>query len=285
MLYNVIDIGSNTVKSATYEIVDGKLNQIDGKSIKCSLGLFRTGGILNRDGVRRLKTVLAEFALENREREAVTCMIFATASLRGLLNTEALVEKLFLDQGMFIDVIDGIYEAGCSYRALRYEFPDVEKGAMADMGGGSTELVYFDETGIRNIFSMPFGSLSIRSEIGISVVPTADQEEKIFDYISSVCNTKQSDVLYTVGGTARAIFKLCNLGNTVSFSTLESFYDQMKKLPHVSEMLESLVPDRAEFFLAGCYAYICICKLINAKELRLCKYGAREGYLLKRLNL
>ncbi len=289
MIYSIIDIGSNTVKMNIFTHTDSGISQTDSQSTKCSLGLCRENGRLNDEGIKRLKNVLLRYTADSARVGADGIFAFATASLRGLENTDGIINEIKNTVGIDIDVIDGEKEAECSYLGLRFAFPDIPHGIMTDMGGGSCEAVLFDKNGILTCDSLPFGALKLKSVLNTSDIPTPDDEKNIGKYLLPITPSHTCDDLFAVGGTARGIFKLFGLCSDVTDSfTLEqgeAFYRKLGTSADTVRLLEKYLPDRADSFMTGFYAHLLLARTWNIKKIHLCKAGAREGYLIKKLGL
>ncbi len=285
MIYSIIDIGSNTVKMNIFKVICGKLESVRNLSTRCRLGICRDGNSLNETGIERLKATLLLYLSESAKFGVENVYAFATASLRGIDNFDRVFNEIKRSTGIEIDLIDGEYEAECSYLGLMSDLQGETSGAMSDMGGGSCELVLFDGTGITFSFSMPFGALTLKSELSVSDIPSSEDKCSIENYLRSVCPNKKSSVLHVVGGTARGVFKLYDGCDELTLEQAEKFYSELENDPEIMSRLKEILPDRYDSFLTGFYAYITLSRLLSVEKIRLCKAGVREGYLIKKLGL
>ncbi len=283
-IYSVIDIGSNTVKINIFKVENGKIEAVHNLSTRCQLGLCRDGDQLNETGIERLKNTVLLYLSESARYGAESVYAVATASLRGISNTERVLEEIKRNTGISIDIIDGETEARCSYLGLM-STTEEKRGAMSDMGGGSCELVLFDDTGIVFSESMPFGALTLRSRLKVSDVPTEADKVSISEYIKTVCPDKTAKTLHIVGGTARGLFKLYDTDEKLTLEQAKGFYSILESDPDIISKLKEVLPDRYDSFLTGFYAYITLSRLLGVEKICLCKAGVREGYLIKKLGL
>ena len=144
-LYGVIDIGSNTIRLVLYKLKGGVLLPMLNKKVAAGLAAYiEKDGHMTRKGIEKTVEVLYEFsqALDNVNAEAVYA--FATASLRNITNSKEVVAEVSDRSGFDIRVLSGDEEATFDfYGATRITGePD---GFIADIGGGSTELVFYNE--------------------------------------------------------------------------------------------------------------------------------------------
>ncbi len=286
MLCTVIDIGSNTVKMNIFDVdtAEKKPDQIHMLSTKCSLATHRMNGYLDAQGIEKLKKTLLLYLGESVRFGCDKCFAFATASLRGISNTAEVLSQIKKATGVDIDIISGEDEADCSYKGLKYAYGSDHSGAMADMGGGSCEIVLFDGERIGSCVSLPFGSLKLKNIFCKGYVPSEDEEKEVRESVLSHFKDEKAECLYLIGGTARGIFKLYG-GEETDCRSFVRFYNELKNKEDIVSLLEKQLPERADSFLVGYFALCTVAERLGASCIRLCKSGAREGYLIKKLGI
>ena len=141
-LYCVIDIGSNTIRLVIYTLEDGQLRQALNSKATAGLAGFVEDGALSEEGIERMLGVLRRFHGVLSLLPDCKVYPFATASLRGLSNTQDILERVERETGFKIDVITGREEAILDYRGAVGRMQE-RSGVLVDIGGGSTELVFF----------------------------------------------------------------------------------------------------------------------------------------------
>ena len=142
-MYAIIDIGSNSMRLTVYKIKDNKFKILFKEKSMAGLASYVENGCLNQDGITRaceglldFKNTLEMLGLLDR------VYVFATASLRNIVNTDDAVAKITAATGFPIDVISGQEEAMLGYIEMMQQYP-VTSGAAIDIGGASTELSVF----------------------------------------------------------------------------------------------------------------------------------------------
>ena len=95
----------------------------------------------------------------------MSCTSIATASLRSVNNAIAVLEKIKSRTGCKPELISGDCEALLSLEGIKTALGDVSAGIMADMGGGSTEIVGFIDGNAVHTVSVPIGCLSLSSDL------------------------------------------------------------------------------------------------------------------------
>ncbi len=141
----VIDIGSNSIRLVVYDGLRRAPFPIFNEKVLCGLGreLDQTG---------RLAPAAIEPALENLDRfvrlaDAMGVRRLdpiATAAVREATDGAAFVEAILRRCGLEVRVISGEEEARLSALGVGSAFPGAT-GLVGDLGGGSLELVVFDE--------------------------------------------------------------------------------------------------------------------------------------------
>lgn len=292
-MYSVIDIGSNTIRLTVYQVEEGRIQTVfHEKSTAGLAGYVTDKGRLSRPGMERAVSALLRFQniLKNLSIDHVAA--FATASLRNIVNTDEALACIESRTGFHVEVISGEKEARLDYIGATYLLP-VTDGLLIDIGGGSTELVFFSSGEIQRAVSIPIGSLTMYNKYVSHLLPTKGEREKIqrrvekelakLELPEAVC-----PVLCGVGGTARATAKLINAkeklpaGNrTVYLHTvseeLESFRDESKE--NLSRLLK-VTPERLHTLLPGMTILRQIAKTFCSDTMIVSGYGVREGYLL-----
>lgn len=293
----VTDIGSNTVKMRVYEC-DEKKKKIRPVRIEvrhCRLITHIKGGIMTNEGVDVLVGTLTEFKEISLAEECVSFSAFATASLRRAANASEVISETEKRTGEKIELISGEDEAYLSFIGATYGKKLPGEGVVFDMGGGSTEVIFYRGEEIINKTSLPFGSLSLLNDYLADNVFSPEGKTSLEKYVEktylSSAITGSSRTACLVGGTSLAIRKLLTtlpkppadkdkahpedlktLGNTISKGGAE-----------VEKMLETTVSERRDTVVSGLYAYIKLLELVRAKEVRFSKTGIREGYAIKRI--
>lgn len=198
----VIDIGSNTVRLVVYcgsqrapqiwlnEKVTAKL----GRELASTGRMPEKALAIAMKGLRRFATILADIGVDNVQT-------VATAAVRDAENG-----KQFLEQvralGLSPRLLSGEEEARISANGVIGAFPNAE-GLVADLGGGSLELVSIADSKCGKAISLPLGILRL----------PALREKGDKDFRGRVAKmlgktswaSKQKGPLYLVGGTWRAM--------------------------------------------------------------------------------
>lgn len=141
----VVDLGSNSVRLVVFE--GSSRNPVPIFNEKAVLRLGRglqATGRLNEDGTAQTLTVMNRYAAIARAMQAHPFEVLATAAVRDAQNGPQFIAQLqALLPGVPITVLSGEEEAELSAAGLLCGIPDAH-GLLADIGGGSLELVRLD---------------------------------------------------------------------------------------------------------------------------------------------
>lgn len=217
--YAVVDIGANSVRMNIYDIdtVDGSFSVSASARSMLGLAAYVKDGALTPDGCGKLFAVLREFLARANSVPCDGFAAFATASLRGLSNSEKICLSIKEKLGIDIEVISGETEAGYDLAAIRYRFPEADKGVLIDMGGGSTEIVAFDGETVRAAASLPIGCVMLMKRFtGCTKrdpFPKKENIARIREYVKTTLSSRPElqnlgGNAFLIGGTARAAAKL-----------------------------------------------------------------------------
>lgn len=293
-MYCVIDIGSNTIRLAVYRRDNGSLRAILNN--KCAAGLASyvdKKNCLSPEGVDKLISVLREFQSILGMLPDCPVYPFATASLRNVVNTEQVLQRVKEETGLRIRVLSGYEEATLDYRGAVRSM-EGGSGLMVDIGGGSTELVFFHDERILAAKSVPLGSLNLFSRFVSDLFPTKKElramgEEVRRTLISALPPAEEyiSQPMVGVGGTARAALSLYqNMeedgegGREYDCAFLKKVLRQAEENPRkLLRRILKISPDRVHTLVPGVLILHTVAQVYGSRTILTSPYGVREGYL------
>ena len=289
----VVDLGSNSVRLVVFE-GEGRtpVTIFNEKAVlRLGRGLTATGK-LNEDGVAQALTVMARYAAVARGMGA-ELEVLATAAVRDASNGPAFVADLRTRMpGVSIRTLPGDQEAAFSADGLLSGIPDAD-GVLADIGGGSLELVRLSLGRRGPSRSLPLGVIRLSDRAGGDILRARDIAEADLAVVSWLPEGAGRE-LYLVGGAFRALARIhiASSGyplNIVHHYTLER--EAARELAAMivetpRKLLEKMagVPRRRIDDLA--YAAIVLRRLLRATVTRRVVFsanGLREGWYMRRL--
>jgi exopolyphosphatase/guanosine-5'-triphosphate,3'-diphosphate pyrophosphatase len=149
MLLAVMDLGSNSFKMTVAQWegdnVDKRPYRVLHKErhpVQLGGSVFSGGRISEKDFKEGIKAIAK---MQNRLREFASPVlrVVATSAIRDSTNGKLFVQEAKFRLGIPVEVITGAEEARLIGRGLTLEYPDTARGALVDIGGGSTEVASF----------------------------------------------------------------------------------------------------------------------------------------------
>jgi len=210
----VIDLGSNSLRLVVFERLGAAVFPLFNEKVMCGLGRgLSSTGRLNPEGVALALVNLRRFVAFARAIAVDHLAVLATAAVRDASDGEAFAAEVERQCRVQVKIIDGAEEARLSAAGVLAGIPDAD-GIVADLGGGSVELVRvgpgtLTDGGPGQIdegISLPLGPLRL-AEFADRAKGLSETIERAFSGVS-VLRAAAGRKLYLVGGAARAIARL-----------------------------------------------------------------------------
>ena len=298
MIQGIIDIGSNTIRMAVYEIEDDKITLLLKKKYTVGLASYIQSNLMQQDGIDKACEILEEFKLFLEKFNIENVVSFATAALRNIDNSKEVMKEIIDRTKIDIHVISGEEEADLAFcGAIRTT--KIKNGLLIDIGGASTEIVSYKERKITNIVSLPIGSLALHKKYVKGLMPTSEEareiEEAIFVCLKEEKNLKQetSAKICGIGGTFKGIYLLNNKINPESTEKIsaENLNQMMHQFICDSNMISlenldilvEIVPERIKTIVPGMVIANTLIGFFKSKEIFYSDSGVREGYIYKKI--
>jgi len=290
MRYAVVDTGSNTIRMSVYECKNGKIRELFTEAVFANLAAHITDNHLTDEGIAICCDAIKKHEKTAKEYDAAFC-VFATAAIRNAKNCEEIVKKVKENTNIDLDILSGTDEGELSFLGAYSDF-SVQSGVMADVGGGSSEIIAFENGKIKALKSIPLGSLAAYKKFVSGVIPTPDEleciQKEIKAHLDNDKNFKniKSDTLCLVGGGVLAARKLSEAFLKERDSTISGVNTLMSLLashPDAEQLLENLIPKRKLTITPGLSIYAAIGKYFCAEKIEISDKGIKEGYLKKYL--
>ena len=197
----IIDIGSNSVRFVAYGGAARVPSTLFNEKIMAALGRgVARNGLLEDEGVGKTLEALARFRQLAREMRLKKLHTVATAAVRDARNGKAFLRQV-AELGLKPRLLAGPEEAELSGLGVISAIPDA-KGMVADLGGGSLELIGVARGAAGAGISLPLGVLRVganpsREEIS-SAIKAGMKKSRLKD-------AAKNAGLYLVGGSFRAL--------------------------------------------------------------------------------
>lgn len=277
-----IDIGSNAARLLITEVEEnGKgtpsFNKLNLIRVPLRLGfdVFETGDIPKTKINKVVETIKAYKHLLNIY-EVQYLKACATSAMRDARNAEDIIRKVKMETGIEIRVISGDEEASFIYENhIAENLAKDHSYLYIDVGGGSTELTFFNEGKL--IFKESFNIGTIRLLKGL-VNDSHWNEMK--DYIKLATKGKSDVIAIGSGGNINKVFSLSKKkeGKPLALELLRDYHKELSSFTLAERMKQyKLREDRADVILPALQIYINVMRWANIEEIYVPKIGLADG--------
>jgi exopolyphosphatase/guanosine-5'-triphosphate,3'-diphosphate pyrophosphatase len=219
----VVDLGSNSVRLVVYEGLGRNPMSIFNEKAVLRLGRgLQATGLLDSDGMTQAMTILHRYRAVAHAMGANPIEVLATSAVRDSRNGSDFVRQVQSRmQDVPIRILPGIEEAEFSADGLLCGIPDAD-GLMADIGGGSLELVRLNH-GVRgDALTLPLGVIRLSEQSGGDPADARLIVEGAFRSIGWLNEIAGRD-LYLVGGAWRALARIDMARNDYSLRMVHHY--------------------------------------------------------------
>ena len=139
----VVDIGTNSTRLLVADVADGKVSEVERRSIVTRLGRgVDTSGQLAGEAIEEVCRTVALYVEAYEWLKAERVNAIATSAVRDAENSGAFIAELRERFGLDARILGGDEEAGLVYLGATADRPpSSDPTLVVDIGGGSTELV------------------------------------------------------------------------------------------------------------------------------------------------
>lgn len=312
MIQAIIDVGSNTVRMAIYNIenADGRqaMELLMKKKHLVGLAGFVENGIMKQAGIDEVCKVLEGYSKFLNKLGIDRVEAFTTAALRNCQNSDEAVREIIERTGIPLRVVPGDEEAELGFIGATHNSQAIS-GLLVDIGGGSTEIVYYENKNIVSEISLPIGSLNFKTRFVKGLFPVAEEidemvkeTEKLLGEAESFAGISQEEIC-GIGGTFKGAAAIYNViyedkekvnGGLISSNAVFSFKSEIlqemldrftkeKLTEEDSLILLRAIPERLETVLPGIVIASVLAKHFGTKRITYSDSGMREGFIVKNL--
>lgn len=282
--YAAIDIGSNGVRLLISNIITFKKKETQFKKsalirvpVRLGEDVFTTGKISDKN-LFRMRDTMTAFRLLMKVHGVEKFKACATSAMREADNKEAVIQYIYDQSKIKIDIIDGRTEAEIISSTDLHELIKNDKSYLyVDVGGGSTEFTFFSNGRIMDSKSFRLGTVrlldkKVNEQTWLNVEEWIKEKSKTYSEISLIGS----------GGNINKIFKLSGKaeGKTLSYVYLNSYYNFLNQMTYNQRISElDLNPDRADVIIPATKIYLLAMKWSNAGKIYVPKIGLSDGII------
>lgn len=286
MIIAAIDIGSNAARLLINEVRTDKnkpeFTKLNLVRIPLRLGfdVFSKGKI----GIRRKKMLIDSMKIFRQLMEFYEVEHYracATSAMREAKNKKEIINSVKAEAGVDIEIISGDEEATLIYENHVAEGLDKDFAYLyIDVGGGSTELTFYENQKMKYETSFNIGTIRILNEQVFK-----EMWEEMKDEIKKHISSKKPIVAIGSGGNINKIFSMSKTkdGKPMRASTLRKFHKEMRSLSVEERMIKhQLREDRADVVVPALQIFNNVMNWAEIKQIYVPKISVADG-LIKRI--
>lgn len=301
--YAAIDLGTNSCRLLIATPFQKNIRVVYAFSRMVRLGekLEKTG-VIGPEAMLRTIQTLKICALKMQEHQVTRCYAVATAACRMAINSQELLDRVKLETGIDLEIIDDAQEAELSLLGCAALLkPAVPYAIVFDIGGGSTEVMWVDnrypgKPKIIDYVSVPIGVIS--EALSPNRVDLAIEG---MNHLLKKLSTDHDIERHLAAGNVQMIGTSGTVTTLVAIDMQLSKYDRavIDGITVATDRLMRVVDDlftmtegqrvahpcigasRADLILPGAAIFKCIYDCWPVHELSIADRGVREGILMK----
>lgn len=297
-----IDVGTNTIRLIIAEAFSADNYRIlddEKETSRLGRGLAATGA-LAPEAIDAAATTIAHMRRIAEGYGAARIRVIATAAVREATNRAEFLSLVRQRAGLPVDVISAEQEARLAFVSASRAF-DIRAlpAAVADVGGGSTEVVLSAQGVIEEIATIPMGAVRLTEQFGGPEPAAGERHDEMREHIRATLRERlprsahDLQMLIGSGGTFEAIAKIamCEERGVAYVPAGARGYDLrrddvkriLSRLRRMTDAERRAVPglssQRADIIVAGAAIVLEVLKRLRVDRLRVNDGGIRDGII------
>lgn len=294
----LVDIGSNTIRLVIFEYSkETGLQELQNIKTPARLYQFLNNEkVMSERGIEVLCDTLNSFQKVAQKFDVHALYPVATAAVRQATNIEEVIDKVKENTGIEMRIISEKEEAFFGFYAVINTL-DYSDGVTVDIGGGSTEVTFFEDKELKFSHSFPFGVVTLQNMFFEGKAHNdKDAIEAAAKYIQEQLRSlrwleKRRVPIIAIGGSARNIARIHQSlteypiagvhGYAMKESDLDLVFDNLTAASEDDlEDLDGLSRDRQDIIIPSCVLFNTLFDEVEATEFIFSRKGLREGVIM-----
>ena len=286
----IIDLGTNTFNLLIAEFSNDNWHVVFNQKIGVLLGM---GGInsktITKDAMARGIQAMKKFNHICNKYQTKPIAI-GTSAIRDATNKKVFVESVFKETGIKIEVISGDKEAEYIYKGVKKTFLQ-DSGVIMDIGGGSTEIIYFKNKQIIKKKSFDIGVSRIYQMFDFQDPISKREAEELKDWFDQQTDGFLNDIncntLIGASGSFETLYELIHKKHFQSNTSIQLPFDTLTNTLNLTSFSsykernenEWIVPIRKKMIPFAAIKVQWLIEKLNIKEVYVSPYSMKEGFL------
>jgi exopolyphosphatase / guanosine-5'-triphosphate,3'-diphosphate pyrophosphatase len=305
MRLGVLDVGSNTVHLLVVDAYHGAhpKPQTSEKSVLRLAEQMDARGKITREGADHLIRTVRHAVSSASAMGCEDLMAFATSAVRDASNASEVLNRVYAETGVTLEVLTGEEEAILTFLAVRRWCGwSAGRLLMVDVGGGSLEIAIGVDEEPDVAVSLPLGAGRLTRSWLTHDPPRRRELDALGEHIASRLAEPARELRGAgnpdrVVGTSKTIRSLARLsgaapssaGPRVRRTLTDAGLRQV--IAFISRMsaqdlaeLEGVSASRSHQLVAGALVVQATMRALAVEEMDLCPWALREGVILRKLD-
>jgi len=302
--FAAIDIGSNSIRLVVAEALrGGRYRVLDEERESTRLGgSLASTGMLTDDAMSRTLTALRRFRKIAEGLQVRKIRAIATCAVREARNGSQFARRASEEVGLPIEIISAQMEADLAFYSVRRSFDLTGKDVvLADIGGGSTEIILASGPHMEAAYTTKLGALRTAERFGGEQASAGSDYKEMTRWIARHLRKKtrkpalSAHLLIGSGGTFTSLATMCMAANNQQGLPVRGYQVSRAELKHLLDRLSKLstknrrsVPgldsDRADIIVPGLAVIDAIMRRFRVNRIQVHNRGVRDGLLLSMIN-
>lgn len=291
----VIDIGSNAIRMVIAERSHHEMKVLKKFRFPIRLGsdVFEKGKISGKN-LKEAARTFEKFKSLCQDYRVKKVKAVGTSALREAKNNIQFVELIRRKSSIVIEVIDGVEEAKLIHLAVKNELDlDNHRALLIDIGGGSMEVTFSENSLMTATQSFPFGTVrtlelmkkkhATESQLG-SVM--SEYLNPLNHFLQSQPGLKKLEFAVGTGGNLETLGKLKplllgkNAKTFISCEELGQMIEIIHRVPQKDRIAKwGIRPDRADVILPAALVVQTVLKQAAVDKMLIPYVGLKDGLL------
>ncbi|GAE30703.1 exopolyphosphatase [Halalkalibacter hemicellulosilyticus] len=300
-LFAIVDMGSNSIRLVINEIEkNGRYKELyNFKTVARLSSHLDDQGVLLENGIQLILDTLSRFQTILNAHNIKNVQIIATAAMRKAENKQDIIKLIKKKLNLDIQILSEYEEAFYGYLAVVNSM-SIETGLTIDIGGGSTEITYFNNRKLIHYHSFPFGAVTLQKQFFSSDQSQSKQIQLLRKFILNELKTlswlKKLTVqsVIGIGGSARNISLIHQRQSQYPLtgihqyeyptSDLMQMNQQLQRTNYVERLtIDGLSKDRADIIIPAAEVIASIVHYVKAETFIMSRKGLRDGVFYEEL--
>jgi len=279
--FAAINIGSNAIRLFIANVFETKNAPLFKKAnlIRLPIRLGNDSfleGEISQKKIDQLVLAMKAYKSLIEVYNPISYRVCATSAMREAANAKKIVDIIYKETGLEVEIIDGKTEADIIYSNHIAEYLDNHNSYLyIDVGGGSTEISLFSKNKIVASKSFSIGTIRL-----LYNQVDKDYWNEFKEWVKKATENYKPMLAIGSGGNINKLVKMANKKDNkfINYDNLKSLKDMINS--HTIEeriQILDLNPDRADVIVPASKIYLTVMKMAEIERIYIPQIGLADG--------